>query len=119
VTQAEGPTQLPVLLDVEGVAGHLKISVRHVRRLVLERRIPFLKVGSLVRFDPAELADWLAALQSGRSLDAAASSLGIARDQLGTARSPRRSRGRTGTSRLRNVTAGDTRPGYLGGDDAA
>jgi len=34
-------------------------SVRHVRRLVSERRIPYLKVGRFVRFDPAELATWL------------------------------------------------------------
>lgn len=54
--------RLPVLLDVDGVAAHLNISVRHVRRLVFERRIPYLKVGNLLRFDPAEVAVWVRGL---------------------------------------------------------
>jgi excisionase family DNA binding protein len=33
--------------------------MRHVRRLVAERRIPFLKWGNLLRFDPHEIAAWL------------------------------------------------------------
>ncbi len=53
------PAALPVLLDIPGVATHLGITERHVRRLVAERRIPFLKVGRFVRFDPAEVAQWL------------------------------------------------------------
>lgn len=54
--------RLPVLLDVDGVAAHLNISVRHVRRLVFERRIPYLKVGNLLRFDPDEVAVWVRGL---------------------------------------------------------
>jgi excisionase family DNA binding protein len=50
---------LPRLLDIEEVAEHLGVSVRHVRRLVFERRIPFLKWGHLLRFDPSEIAGWL------------------------------------------------------------
>jgi hypothetical protein len=30
-----------------------------VRRLVNERRIPFVKWGHLLRFDPAEIAHWV------------------------------------------------------------
>lgn len=37
----------------------LRITPRHVQRLVAERRIPFLKVGRFVRFDPAVLNVWL------------------------------------------------------------
>lgn len=55
--------RLPVLLDIEGVATHLNITVRHVRRLVFERRIPHLKVGRLLRFDPDEIAAWLRATE--------------------------------------------------------
>jgi excisionase family DNA binding protein len=51
--------RLPRLLDIEGVAEHLGVSERHVRRLVAERRIPFVKWGHLLRFDPAEIASWL------------------------------------------------------------
>jgi excisionase family DNA binding protein len=50
---------LPKLLDLDDVAAHLGVSTRHVRRLVAERRIPFLKWGHLLRFDPAELEAWL------------------------------------------------------------
>jgi excisionase family DNA binding protein len=51
-------TKLP-LLDAAGVALALGTSTRHVQRLVTERRIPFVKVGRFVRFDPAELDVWL------------------------------------------------------------
>ena len=52
-------SRLPRLLDIEGVADSLGVSVRHVRRLVAERRIPFVKWGKLLRFDAAEIARWL------------------------------------------------------------
>jgi excisionase family DNA binding protein len=47
------------LLDVDAVAGALGVTTRHIRRLVAERRIPCLKVGKFVRFDPGELDVWL------------------------------------------------------------
>jgi excisionase family DNA binding protein len=47
------------LLDTDEVAKVLRVSPRHVRRLVAERRIPFVKVGRFVRFDPGELDVWL------------------------------------------------------------
>ena len=53
------PVQLPHLLDVQGLAEHLGVEVRHIRRLVHERRVPYIKWGHLVRFDPAEIIDWL------------------------------------------------------------
>lgn len=37
----------------------LGVEVRHVRRLVQERRIPYIKWGHLLRFDPAEINRWL------------------------------------------------------------
>lgn len=43
------------LLDIGDLAELLNISVRHVRRLVAERRVPYLKVGHLVRFEPAAI----------------------------------------------------------------
>jgi excisionase family DNA binding protein len=51
--------ELPHLLTVTDVAEHLGVEVRHIRRLVSERRIPFIKWGHLLRFDPTEIADWL------------------------------------------------------------
>jgi excisionase family DNA binding protein len=49
----------PRLLDITGLATHPGVNPRHVRRLVAERRIPFIKWGHLIRFDPAEIADWI------------------------------------------------------------
>lgn len=47
------------LIDVHDLADVLDVTPRHIQRLVAERRIPFLKVGRFVRFDPAELNVWL------------------------------------------------------------
>lgn len=47
------------LLVMEDVAELLCVGVRHVRRLVAERRIPYLKWGHLLRFDQVEIEDWL------------------------------------------------------------
>ena len=52
-------TALIPLLDVHEVAQWLGVGERHVRRLVFERRIPYVKWGRLIRFDPGELAAWL------------------------------------------------------------
>ena len=49
------------LLDVNGLARRLGVTVRFVRQLVEERRVPYLKVGRFVRFDPDEIERWLAA----------------------------------------------------------
>jgi excisionase family DNA binding protein len=46
---------------VDGLATRLGVTVRFVRRLVEERRVPYVKVGRLVRFDPAEVEGWLLA----------------------------------------------------------
>jgi len=51
--------------DVRGIAAHLAITERHVRRLVLERRIPHRKVGNLLRFDIAEIDRWMDTLRRG------------------------------------------------------
>lgn len=47
------------LLDVPGLAAYLAVSEKFVRKLVDQRRIPFLKVGKLVRFDPTDVTQWL------------------------------------------------------------
>lgn len=54
-------TLLPVLVDIDDVAHHLGVGARHVRRLVHERRIPFVKWGRLLRFDPVAVDEWLEA----------------------------------------------------------
>jgi excisionase family DNA binding protein len=52
-------TARPSLLTIAEVADRLGVQVRHVRRLVNERRIPFVKWGHLLRFDPEEIEAWL------------------------------------------------------------
>jgi len=49
----------PPLMDLPALAERLGVNHRHVRRLVAERRIPFLKWGHLLRFDPDEIEAWL------------------------------------------------------------
>jgi excisionase family DNA binding protein len=46
-------------LTLEDVALRLGTSLRHVRRLADERRIPIVKVGRFVRFDAHELEHWI------------------------------------------------------------
>jgi excisionase family DNA binding protein len=47
------------LLDYQELADWLNDSIRHLRRLVQEGRIPYLKVGHFVRFDPEQVRQWL------------------------------------------------------------
>lgn len=46
-------------LDISEAAAYLNVSDRYVRRLVAERRVPYLKVGRLVRFRPEDLDSYL------------------------------------------------------------
>lgn len=52
-------TTPPPLMDLPALADRLGVNHRHVRRLVAERRIPFVKWGHLLRFDPDEIEAWL------------------------------------------------------------
>jgi excisionase family DNA binding protein len=61
-----GSTLQP-LIGITEVARLLGVEVRHVRRLVAERRIPFIKWGHLLRFDPDEIRSWLASHSSSAS----------------------------------------------------
>jgi excisionase family DNA binding protein len=54
-----GPTGRTRLLNIDAVAVQLAVTPRHIRRLVAERRIPYIKVGRFIRFDPAEVDAWL------------------------------------------------------------
>jgi excisionase family DNA binding protein len=58
---------LPQLLTIEQLAERLGVSIRHIRRLVAERRVPYLKVGSSDSTRPRSLPGlmMLATLTSG------------------------------------------------------
>ena len=47
------------LVDIDVLAEWLATSPRHIRRLVAERRVPFVKVGHFVRFDPDDITLWI------------------------------------------------------------
>lgn len=47
------------LVSIAAVAERLDVEIRHVRRLVHERRIPYIKWGHLLRFDPDDIDAWL------------------------------------------------------------
>ncbi|MEO7556366.1 MAG: helix-turn-helix domain-containing protein [Acidimicrobiales bacterium] len=51
--------ELPRLLTIPQLAEYLGVNERHIRRLVQERRVPFIKWGHLIRFEPKEIAAWL------------------------------------------------------------
>jgi excisionase family DNA binding protein len=49
------------LLTFEEAAERLGTTPRHMRRLVLDRRIAYRKLGRYVRFHPDDLAEYVAA----------------------------------------------------------
>ena len=52
---ATPPAEGSVLLDVAGAAAYLGVSEPFVRRLVLERRVRYYKLGKFVRFRAVDL----------------------------------------------------------------
>jgi excisionase family DNA binding protein len=47
------------LIAVPALAERLGVTERFIRRLVAEDRVPFLKIGKFVRFDPREIEEWV------------------------------------------------------------
>jgi len=58
-TSTHDTTSHPALVDLPAIAERLGVNERHIRRLVAERRIPFVEWGHLLRFDPVEIDAWL------------------------------------------------------------
>ena len=64
VSQSPGPSQEPVfekilVWSVSDVARELKLSRSHIYRLISQDKIPYAKVGRLVRFYPERVYEWL------------------------------------------------------------
>lgn len=53
------------LLTYPQAAERLAVTERMMHRLVEEKRIPYVKVGKFVRFDPADLDAYIAANKTG------------------------------------------------------
>ena len=47
------------LIDIPTLAIQLGVTTRFVRRLIAERRIPFLKIGEFIRFDSNDIDQWI------------------------------------------------------------
>lgn len=62
MTASNAPSHL---LSIADAAARLGVTERYIRRLVYERRVPFYKVGRLVRFRSSELDRWLEARRVG------------------------------------------------------
>ncbi len=52
------PERTPALWNLKQVADYLQCSIRHVQNLQ-KRGLPFILVGRLSRFDPAEVRSYL------------------------------------------------------------
>jgi excisionase family DNA binding protein len=51
--------RFPELIDIATLARLLGVGERYVPRMVAERRVPTVKVGHLVRFDLADIREWV------------------------------------------------------------
>ena len=56
---AVGPAACPELIDIEELAHLLQLRKGTIYNWVHRRKIPFIKLGRLVRFDRAEIAKYL------------------------------------------------------------
>lgn len=59
------------LLTIDEAAKRIRMSVRHVRRLIAEGAIAHHRLGRSIRFDPADLEAYLAATRVGPARDEA------------------------------------------------
>jgi excisionase family DNA binding protein len=46
-------------MTVDDVAGVTKLAAATVRKYVLHKTIPFVKIGAAVRFKPSEIESWI------------------------------------------------------------
>jgi excisionase family DNA binding protein len=56
---------LPQLLTLTEVATLLKLNERTIRRMISTRRLPCVRIGRQLRFDPEALSRWLQAREEG------------------------------------------------------
>lgn len=54
-SEPSAPIAHPSLLDIAQAAAYLGVRERFMRRLVAERRVPFVKIGKFVRFTRGDI----------------------------------------------------------------
>ena len=50
---------MELYLDVKDVARAMNVSVQTIRRYVLKKEIPYVKINRAVRFKPFEIEKWI------------------------------------------------------------
>lgn len=59
--------ELKTLLTIDDVAAYVNVSTNTVRSWVKAGKLPYLKAGQLLRFDPDELHSWLRSREKSRA----------------------------------------------------
>ncbi len=57
--QADHDSIAPRLFDIQQVATYTGLSVHTLYTMVSQRRIPFVKIGRLTKFDRGEIDKWI------------------------------------------------------------
>ncbi len=57
--------RLQPLLTVRDVAAVLRVDEKTIRRLISARRIPCVRIGRQIRFDPSDVVRWVSARREG------------------------------------------------------
>ncbi len=52
-------TPVTPFLDIQGASQYIGISVMTLYKWVSQRKIPHIKMGSLLKFDPLKLNEWI------------------------------------------------------------
>ena len=52
-------SQSPPLIGVHEAARYISVSVTTLYKWVSQRKIPYIKMGRLVKFDPMKLEEWI------------------------------------------------------------
>ena len=50
---------IPQLITIDQLADRLGVTERYIRHLIAEKRVPYRKLGKLIRFADHEIAEWL------------------------------------------------------------
>ncbi len=62
---ADRPEGLAPLLTLADVSALFRLNERTIRRMVAARRLPCVRLGRQLRFDPEALSRWLQAREEG------------------------------------------------------
>ena len=50
---------METLLCIDDLMGILKVTEQTIRKWIFKRRIPFVKIGKVIRFRPSQIDKWI------------------------------------------------------------